>query len=82
MATYRKTQVLSNIDAAYIAGLIDGEGTITLGRKHRRDNRQLVISISSNELELLQYVLTVSGVGKITNKKPTATSMLPATPML
>jgi hypothetical protein len=40
-----QTNPLRTIDAAYIAGLIDGEGTITLSRKHRNENRQLAISI-------------------------------------
>jgi hypothetical protein len=33
--------MLSKTDAAYIAGLIDGEGTVTLTRKHRNENRQI-----------------------------------------
>jgi hypothetical protein len=33
MATYRKVKSLTVADAAYIAGLIDGEGTISLSRK-------------------------------------------------
>jgi len=60
---------MNAISAAYIAGLIDGEGTITLGRIHKGDNRQLVVSISSSELNLLRHVKDIIGVGKITNKK-------------
>lgn len=44
MATSRKTKILSREDAACIAGVIDGEGTISLSRKHRGENRQPVIS--------------------------------------
>ena len=58
-------------DAAYIAGLIDGEGTITLSRKHRNENRQLAISISNTEKYLLEYVLDKVGAGKITGKRTT-----------
>jgi hypothetical protein len=47
MATYRAVNSLSTVDAAYLAGLVDGEGTITLSRKHAREKRQLVVSISS-----------------------------------
>jgi len=32
MVTYRKVAELSQADAAYIAGLIDGEGTVTILR--------------------------------------------------
>ena len=46
MAIYRKAKTLTPVEAAYIAGLIDGEGTISLSRKHRLENRQLVISPS------------------------------------
>jgi len=55
--------------AAYLAGLIDGEGTITLTRMHRYENRRLVMSISNNDLSLLQFVKTTVGAGKITSKK-------------
>lgn len=34
MASYRKVKILSREDAAYIAGLIDGEGTLSLSRRH------------------------------------------------
>jgi hypothetical protein len=38
-----KEKPIENTALAYIAGLIDGEGTITLTRLHRSQNRQLVI---------------------------------------
>lgn len=69
MAIYKTTQKLPLCTAAYIAGLVDGEGTITLSRKHRNENRQLAVSISSTEKYLLEYVLEVVGAGKITTKK-------------
>jgi len=69
VATYRELQNLSDTDAAYIGGLIDGEGTVTLIRKHKNENRQLSVSISSTEIALLDYVKSVTGVGKITNKR-------------
>lgn len=69
MPRYRKTARLSSVDAAYVAGLIDGEGTVTLGRKHAGENRQLVISISSTERNILEFVLQRVGTGKITHKR-------------
>ncbi|TCO71098.1 LAGLIDADG family homing endonuclease [Chromatocurvus halotolerans] len=66
---YRRFQNLSAADAAYIAGLIDGEGTVALARKHANENRQLAVSISSTEHVLVDYVLKRTGVGKITNKR-------------
>ena len=69
MATYKKTNILNPSDAAYIAGLIDGEGSISLSHKHRSENRQLVVSISNNEKPLLEFVLNKVGAGHITNKR-------------
>jgi len=62
---------LSGCEAAYIAGIIDGEGTITLTRNHRGENRRPVVSISSTELPLLLYVRRVIGAGRITGKART-----------
>ena len=59
---------LTRSEAAYIAGIIDGEGTVTLTRTHRGENRRPVVSISSTELPLLQYVRDVIGAGRITRK--------------
>ncbi len=69
MAIYKKTRKLSIADAAYIAGLVDGEGTIALTRRHKNENRQLEISISNTEMELLEYLLDTIGTGRITRKK-------------
>src|SRR6266700_2445268 len=56
VATAKTLHALDPRDAAYIAGLIDGEGTITLTREHRGENRRLVVSISSTERVLLDFV--------------------------
>ena len=69
MAQYKKTNLLSKTDAAYIAGPIDGEGTIGLVRKHRNDYRQLGISISSTESALLEFVQTAFETGDISSKR-------------
>lgn len=60
---------LSPTDAAYFAGLIDGEGSISLTRLHRGQNRQLALSISNTERALLEWVLNTTHVGKITTKR-------------
>ena len=69
MESYRKVSPLRPVDAAYIAGLVDGEGTVSLSRRHAADERQLVLSISSTERELLEYVCRVVGAGRITSKR-------------
>jgi hypothetical protein len=55
-------------EAAYIAGVIDGEGSITLTRNHSKEMRRPCISISSNDKELLLYIKALAG-GKIYKKK-------------
>lgn len=55
--------------AGYLAGLIDGEGTVTLTRLHRNENRRLVVSISNNDLALLRFVRRAVGTGRITTKR-------------
>jgi hypothetical protein len=66
---YKSTNNLSATNAAYLAGLIDGEGTITLSRRHSNERRQLVVSISSTEPELVNWAAGVTGVGKVTHKR-------------
>ena len=69
---------LSNTDAAYLAGLIDGEGTITLIRKHKNENRQLAVSISNTELKILEYAKNKIGSGKITRKRVSSIKHTPS----
>ncbi|MFZ3576685.1 LAGLIDADG family homing endonuclease [Virgibacillus sp. DJP39] len=55
-------------EAAYIAGIIDGEGSITLTRMHSKEHRRPCISISSNDKEMLVFIQNLVG-GGIYNKK-------------
>jgi len=66
---YKTVRKLKLVDAAYIAGLIDGEGTITLTREHAGENRRLVVSISNTELAILSFVRSAVGAGVITSKR-------------
>ena len=68
MVEYKKAKSLSKTEVAYLAGIIDGEGTITLTRRNIYKNRLLVLTISNNELPLLEYIVKITGVGKITRK--------------
>lgn len=69
MAASSRVHRLTPVDAAYLAGLIDGEGTIALTRRHRGDHRQLVLSISSTESSLVDWARDTIGAGKITSKR-------------
>ena len=55
-------------EAAYMAGIIDGEGSITLTRIHKNEHRRPCITISSTDKELLTYLQALGG-GTIINKK-------------
>jgi hypothetical protein len=74
---YKVARTLTIDEAAYLAGLIDGEGTISLSRRHANERRQLVVSISSTELELLDWAASTTGVGKITRKRTTSDKHAP-----
>jgi hypothetical protein len=78
MAAYREVRVLSTAEAAYLAGLIDGEGTVTLSRKHAGEMRQLVVSISNTELRILEFALLSVGAGKLTRKRTSRTHHTPS----
>ncbi|WHY66270.1 LAGLIDADG family homing endonuclease [Neobacillus sp. SuZ13] len=55
-------------EAAYIAGIFDGEGTITLTRMHEKEHRRPCITIASTDKELLIYLQLLTE-GTINNKK-------------
>ncbi|MEQ2528863.1 LAGLIDADG family homing endonuclease [Bacillaceae bacterium CLA-AA-H227] len=55
-------------EASYLAGIIDGEGSITLTRIHKNEHRRPCITIASTDKELLDYVSSLTG-GIILNKK-------------
>ena len=69
MAAYRTVRRMSLESAAYIAGLVDGEGTITLCAEHRGDKREIVLSISNTDRALLEFVRDTVGAGHITSKR-------------
>ncbi|WP_449537562.1 LAGLIDADG family homing endonuclease [Ferdinandcohnia sp. Marseille-Q9671] len=55
-------------EASYIAGIIDGEGSISLTRMHGKEHRRPCISIASTDIELLAYIQKLTG-GLINSKK-------------
>lgn len=69
LAIYRTVQRLAPEAAAYVAGLVDGEGTITLSLEHRGERRRIVVSISNTDRALLEFVRETVGAGWITAKR-------------
>lgn len=50
------------VTSDYVAGIIDGEGTITLSRLHKTDKwRTPVVSVSSTTIEILNALVAVFG---------------------
>ena len=60
---------IKEVEKSYIAGIIDGEGSIMLQRFHKGDFPTPCVSIASTTIELLEWVKEVSGVGIIKKKK-------------
>ncbi|MCT8975907.1 hypothetical protein N4T77_04790 [Clostridium sp. CX1] len=56
-------------EKAYIAGIIDGEGSIMLISLHKNQYPSPMISISSTTMELLEWIKSTVGKGTIINKK-------------
>lgn len=53
---------LSDVEAAYLAGLVDADGTITLTVDRCRVPRPLLLVVNS-ELELIEWILLTVGAG-------------------
>jgi hypothetical protein len=65
---------MSETEKAYLAGIIDGEGSILVSRVSRPANRSgyrfyPVVQIINTSKQMLEWVSTVTGIGKIYNKK-------------
>jgi LAGLIDADG endonuclease len=60
---------MSKEEASYLAGLIDGEGTVTLTKREKNAQRTLTITIANTELDLLEYPVSIIGAGVITRKR-------------
>lgn len=56
-------------EKSYLAGIIDGEGSIMLTKFHNNQNPAPCISIASVSLELLEWIKDKTGLGVIKTKK-------------
>ena len=61
--------MLSDVEAAYIAGLFDGEGSISLVRTRKNRWPSPQVAIASNDREVLEWLRTRMG-GSISTKAP------------
>ena len=63
-------RAMSSVEAAYFAGFIDGEGTITTVRTKRESSRsgfryQPILQVAQCETDVLEWLRKVSGNGRI-----------------
>lgn len=59
---------LKEIEKAYLAGIIDGEGTVTLTRQRKNQTATPSVSVANNNLKLLKWIKSLLG-GTIISKK-------------
>lgn len=65
---------LSVADAAYIAGIMDGEGSICISRKTDSTMKRgycyrLHVTIANTDLPLVEWLMVVTGLGKVYTQK-------------
>lgn len=60
---------MKETEKAYIAGIIDGEGSIMLQRFHSNQYPSPCVSFASTSMELLEWVKDIVGAGVIVSKK-------------
>ena len=63
-----KVKTMTITDAAYLAGLIDGEGSILISSKRQMRNTWR-LQISNNDFGLLEWCKEITGCGSIIRKK-------------
>lgn len=59
---------MKEVERAYIAGIVDGEGSIGLWRHHKNETHTPNVTVANNSLELLQWIRAKVG-GTIVSKK-------------
>lgn len=60
---------MNEIQKAYVAGIIDGEGSIMLQSFHKNQLPSPCVSVASNSMELLIYLKQIISCGVIVKKK-------------
>jgi len=59
---------LEEVEKAYLAGIVDGEGTVTLMKHHKNETPAPHVSVANNNLYLLKWIKSIVG-GNICRKK-------------
>lgn len=63
-------RVMSVEEAAYVAGFMDGEGCLTIGRARRVESRsgfgyEALMTVSNTNLDVLKAIVVMAGNGKV-----------------
>ena len=67
--TNHRGDFMKECEKAYIAGIIDGEGSIMLQKFHKNEYPSPCVSVASTTLELLKWIKKTVGNGVIKHKK-------------
>lgn len=59
---------MDKVEKSYLAGIIDGEGTVTLTKHHKNETPSPSVSVANNNLKLLRWIKVRTG-GTIVSKK-------------
>lgn len=62
---------MSDGEIGFLAGLFEGEGSIVLACRHKKDSSAVRISIANTVRPLLDRVIEITGVGLIQEKRHT-----------
>lgn len=60
---------MEEAEKSYIAGIVDGEGTVTLMRHHNNETPTPYVSVANNSLVLLKWLKAKVGGGVIVSKR-------------
>ena len=62
----RRVKILSEVEAAYIAGMIDGDGCLYIGpQKNSSDSYRIVVKVTCKEKLILDWLYEHTGVGNV-----------------
>ena len=55
-------------DAAWLAGIIEGEGSIRINSMTTRNYGALILAVTSTDCDMLDNIVAITGVGRIKHK--------------
>jgi hypothetical protein len=66
----RRLKLLSDVESAYIAGLIDGDGCLYMSpQTNTKDSYRLLIKVTCKEKNIVEWLYVTTGVGHLRQQK-------------